>query len=417
VALSGISRRDEATAAALQQGGGRRLLVAAPCIPDPVHGASAVLFYWYIEGLVAAGYRVLNVLLLEQDPEPSHVEAYRRVISGVGSIEIQTLIHPNPIGTVASSPQIDPAIQISLSRMSDAFDPDLVLCLDLRCAWSAALCQARVKVAWLGDLNFQTFWYHALYARKEGLRSWWKLPLDLLRSWQWRKPYREALAGFSRILVASKSSEKALAGLGIDATYLPYPWPATKPHKRNPAEGVPILLFCGSLGGLGSRSSFHFLIEHLYPALRRLYGPCGFRIRVCGHGTVAGWIEEALRTRPEFEVLGFVPDLEPVLAASHALIVPVEVPVGNRSRILTALSQKLLVIAHTNTALGNPDLRDGENCYLATTPEEFVHRIGKAIAEPATTNRITACGFDLYQQKFAPRSAVSFLLHELAQLH
>jgi len=359
----------------------------------------------------------MNVLLLEDIPDPTEVDAYRKAVEEAGVFEVTIVVHPNSIRAYAWSLQIDSGIQKTLAQISVLFNPELLLCLDLRCAWSAVGCEAHAKIAWLGDLNFQTLWYHALYSYKEGQRPLWKLPIDLIRSQYWKKPYRTVLPYFSRIFVASKSSETALRRLGMDASYLPYPWPAKPLHVHSHADDRPTLVFCGTLGALGSRSSFHVLIKHIYPALLDYYGQHGFRIRICGRGRLATWVEDAFRERPEFEILGFVPAVEPILVKCHALIVPVEVPVGNRSRILTALSQKLLVIAHSNTALGNPDLKNGNNCYLADTPREFVDRIRDAVAEPEATHRIAERGFALYTEKFAPTKAVSLLLNEIAQFH
>ena len=111
-----------------------------------------------------------------------------------------------------------------------------------------------------------------------------------------------------------------------------------------------------------------------------------------------------------------MPRLERLLATSHALIAPVEAPVGNRSRILTALAQRLLVIAHSNTALGNPDLRDGDNCLLATTAEEMADKFCKVFRNPELAEKIAERGFDLYQMKFDPARATKMMLDRVASL-
>jgi len=397
-------------------GKGRKLVIVAPSIPNPFRGASTVLFYWYISGLKAAGFRILNILLLDDSPDPTELEEYRRVLEEPGRFEIMTVVSARSIHAGVFSLQIDPVMQASVTRACALFNPDMLFCLDLRCAWSAMASAAPEKIAWLGDLSFETGWYHALYARREGLKSWWTLPFALLRSQYWKKPYCTALASFSQVIVASKSSESVLRKVGIDASYLPYPWPA-EPPQGNCQVDKPTLLFFGNFEALGSRSSFYMLIREIYPELVSVYGSNGFCIKVCGRGRLTDWVESAIRERPEFEMLGFVQSLSSVIATCHAMIVPVEVPVGNRSRILTALSQRLLVIAHANTALGNPDLKDGENCYLANTAVEFIDRIRKAIADTVATDRIAERGFVLYEERFSPANAVKLLLERMSQPH
>jgi glycosyltransferase involved in cell wall biosynthesis len=396
-------------------GNGRRLVIVSPCVPHPAQGASAVLFYWYIAGLKAAGYQILSVLLLEQEPDRLELETYRSLLED-DSFQTTVIVRPNSIRAGLFAIRIEKSVQQAVAAVCDRFHPEVVLSFDLRCAWAASRCAGRAKIAWLGDLNFQTTWYHAIYATKERLRSIWTLPLFLVLSHYWKRPYRLALANCSRVVVASKSSEKILRRLGVEARYLPYPWPADKPHPRR-LPSKPTLVFCGNFEALGSRSSFHALIKDVYPALFDVYGAQGSCVKICGRGRLPGWAETEFRSRPEFEVLGFAPALEPILSECHALIVPIEVPVGNRSRILTALAQKLLVIAHSNTALGNPDLKDGENCYLADTAAKLVDRVRRAVADPQTSERIGRRGFELYAEKFSPAHAVTFLVNEISRFH
>lgn len=400
-------------------GEGKRLLIVTPNIPHPSQGASTVLFFWYIAALKAADYRVLNVLLAGPDFLAEDIENYRRAMAIPGQFDIAVISRPQYIIPGMFSLHLDREAPRQLAALAREFEPDLLFCLDLTSAWCARVCACKKKIAWLGDLSFQTGWYHAIYAYREGqksVRTLLKLLVSLIRSQLWKKPYRHALANFSRIVVASKSSEAALAELGLTASYAPYPWPAEPPYRRIPPL-QPTLVFCGSFDALGSRASFHALVYELYPRLCDLFGDGAFRVKVCGRGKLPDWVVQAFRERKEFEVLGFVPKIEAVFAESHVMIAPVEVPVGNRSRILTALSQRLPVIAHRNTSLGNPDLRDGENCLLADSADEFIERIRTAFEKPDLSQRIAAMGYELYVQKFSPANASRRLLEEMTRLH
>ena len=110
--------------------------------------------------------------------------------------------------------------------------------------------------------------------------------------------------------------------------------------------------------------------------------------------------------RPEIDFRGYIEDLDPVMDECHALLAPIDVPVGNRTRILTAISRHLPVIAHANTALGNPDLIDGETCYLANTAAEFAERIRRAVNDPSQATRIADAAFQSYRNNFSPERAI-----------
>jgi hypothetical protein len=86
------------------------------------------------------------------------------------------------------------------------------------------------------------------------------------------------------------------------------------------------------------------------------------------------------------------------------------VPVGNRTRILYALSQGSLVIAHRNVALGNPALIDDETCALARDGDEFVARMHHAFEDETWSRRVGEAGRRAYEALFHPdKAAADFL--------
>jgi glycosyltransferase involved in cell wall biosynthesis len=293
------------------------------------------------------------------------------------------------------------------------FTPDIVLCFDLLSAWLTARVPAR-RLVWLGDLRFQTALYHAIYAARENPARAVHIPSNWLGCRAWKKIYGETLRGADQVIVSSHSSIGALTPLGIRSEYEPYPWPETTDEARSgtdpcPPE-TPTFLFFGSLGGLGSRSALHLLTCKVFPLLRRCWGKGGFRVLIAGRGTLPGWALQAIAGKPEFETLGFVEDLDGLVARCHAVLVPIDVPVGNRSRILAAMARRALVIAHANAALGNPDLVDGETCYLASSPAGFVDRMQRAVRDRQAASAITARALERFRSRFGVDAAGTRLL-------
>jgi glycosyltransferase involved in cell wall biosynthesis len=294
------------------------------------------------------------------------------------------------------------------------FGADTMFCLDITCAWAGTYMDVPFKITWLGDLHYQTTWYNALYSWKEGTARPWHLLWAIMQCLSWRRIYSRVLRHYAKVIVSSKSSEPSLARLGIPSRYLPYPWPSGTPRQADgqALASHPSFLFFGSLGALGSRSAFRTLIEGIYPLAVREFGAARFRISICGQGRPSGWASEALESKPEIEFLGFVDDLVALFPAYHALIAPIDVPVGNRSRIITAMANRLPVIAHVNTALGNPDLIDGKTCYLARTPAEFATKMRVIVGNPALADAIKEEARLTYERKFAPPSAVTAFMNE-----
>jgi glycosyltransferase involved in cell wall biosynthesis len=394
-----------------------RIAVWSSGVPDPTEGASTVIFWHYLNGLKARGAEVLHVVLVQSgNGSEEDVERYRRTL-GDQHFRVVTAHAEAFWDADALSVRPRPGASTEAVEAVRHFSPDASLCLDIGPLMIAQQVTGIPTLAWLGDLGWQTTWYHAKYAAAERRRSAVRLPMAALRARAWRNAYRRTLAHVDDVVVASQSSVSDLSRLGIRSTYLPYPWPpfdGGTPARTS--SSVPTFLFLGTMQALGSRSAFHFLLRRVYPLLISQWGPGGFRILVAGRGRVPPWALDGMRRRAEFEHLGFVDDLGPLLASVHAVIAPIEVPVGNRTRILTAMSAGTLVVAHRNAALGNPDLVDSRTCYLAATAEEFAERMRRAVDDSDGSARIAAAGQQSYLRSFEPGLAANKLLDRLKEL-
>lgn len=379
-----------------------RLVLCSSGIPHETRGASLVLFFHYVARLRREGHEILHVLLLEGDLWPdADVTAYRDRFS----IEVFPCRSKRFVEQSRSGHRLHrEAITAALERVA-SYRPDALICFDLVPAWAMQPCRDVRRLVWLGDLNFQSIWWHALYATHEDWRNVRYLPGNWLGCRAWERVYREVLRNADQVLVASHSSVAALARLGVSAEYAPYPWPETgKVLAPQPAER-PTFLFFGQLGGLGSRSALHFMFEKVYPRLRRRWGADGFRILIAGAGIFPDWAAKLVDGLREVERLGFVDDLGTVMRRCHAALFPIAVPVGNRSRILTAMAYGVPVIAHRNCALGNSALVDGETALLAGDANGFAERMDRVVREPAFARAVAERAYTCYKAQFHPEPA------------
>ena len=310
-----------------------------------------MLFWHYISGLRAAGFEVLSVVLAQPDNStPDSLSEYEALARNEG-IEVAVCRADSFLEERRH------AVRLREDSLGPALGPSPLSGPMRRSASTSSPAGRRAgrpapRVVWLGDLRFQTVWYHALYEAKERRAATLELPLAMVRSRAWRRAYRRALEGAAAVIVSSKSSEAQLQRLGIASEYQPYPWPAEPAGAAGRLPENPTFLFLGTLQALGSRSAFHFILHELYPELVQRWGSGGFRIVIAGRGEVPGWAATMLATTPELEHVGFVDDLAGLLGSVHAAIAPISVPVGNRSRILTALAAGAVVVAHRTPRSG-----------------------------------------------------------------
>lgn len=394
-------------------------MLCSPGVPNARRGASTVIFFHYAEKLKESGYDVLHVLLLEPPGgEERALQEYVRTMGSARRFQVFPFRAERFLHSRGASFYPNPEAVAELGRQARSFRPDVIVCMDVLSAWILEGVRARVRLVWLGDLNFQTEWYHALYGIRERPIRVLHLPRVWARCQNWRRVYRRVLRTADVVVVSSKSSEHELGRLGLASQYFPYPWPSPTVNLDGllPVRArTPTFVFLGNLVGLGSRSAFHFLTNRLYPQLVRAWGPQGFRILVCGLQEMPDWVRKAVSTKPEFEYLGYVEDLAGLLHSCHGALIPIDVPVGNRSRILTAMASGVPVIAHANTALGNPSLRDGVTCYLARTGPEFVAAMRRVVQGSPEVKAVVANARRAYVTQFHPRVAALHLVEALRQ--
>ncbi len=394
------------------------VVVLSPGVPHRLRGASSVLFFQYIAGIAATGCRLLHVLLIDDsNADDRALQEYMQDTAAFPNMTVVPCVMRRLYGLHRWSrmPYVGAFSPEVLDRI-ERFAPDRIVAFDLLCAaYASSIRSSAKRVVWLGDLNFETFWYHALYDVRERLWTAVWLPLAGIQCLQWKAFYRRTLTGVPSVVVASKSSEASMRELGVPAKYLPYPWPVSSTLESGlQPPGKPTFVFFGALSGLGSRSAFHSLLTDIYPELVKIWGAQGFEVVLAGSRQMPSWVEQALRDKPEIVFRGFVDDLEKLLAGAHAALIPIAVPVGNRSRIVTAMAHRALVIAHRHTAKGNPDLISGQNCLLAASPGEFVAHLRFAVEHRAEAAEIGRRARETYLRQFLPANAVAKLLDEIA---
>jgi glycosyltransferase involved in cell wall biosynthesis len=399
----------------------RKLLVVVPGVPHESVGASTVLFYQYMNSFRNLNYRTRNVLLLNPDTKKEdHLSSYISRMTKSGQFEVIPIETSRPfIDFRRMRFEVNGFLNQTVAEEIRDFRPDVIVCFDVLSGWLTGRGAVARKIVWLGDLNFQTNWYHALYRVKERMVKPVKvipyICLTWYQCWLWKRIYYRVLSDAAAIIVSSKTSEAVLSKLGLHAKYLPYPWPDGAGYAgRNGTETgkKPTFLFYGSLKGLGSRSAFHFMLHGLYPRLVDLWGQEGFEVIVAGRGDLYAWVEEEMHRKPEFRYLGFVEDIEGLMHSCHAVLVPIDVPVGNRSRIITAMANKTLVIAHANTALSNPELVDGKTCLLSKDVTEFVSKMEKAVNGGGMLEIVNRAR-RVYEECFQPEAACGMFVNEV----
>lgn len=215
--------------------------------------------------------------------------------------------------------------------------------------------------------------YRRLQSQIEYL--WWRR----LETWTWRQ---------ANVLVAVSEEEAALlrarmgprkrilvAPNGVDVAFF-----SEVRHTGTNRRA----LFVGSRWWPNAEA-LNFFAAAVLPRIR--HEMPDFRLVVAGEVCTS----RELRLEPSdgIDLVGFLEDLRPCLAASGVFVAPILSGHGTRIKILEALAAGLPVVSTRKGAEGL-NLRDGSEILLADEPEQFAEAVFRVLSDAALAARLTS---------------------------
>lgn len=166
-------------------------------------------------------------------------------------------------------------------------------------------------------------------------------------------------------------------------------------------EQAPLrLLHVGKLGHLSTYSSLEFLLSRVLPLLSNAEREM-LRVAVVG-GYAAGEpraahiLSLAKRFPQTVELLGFVPDLDPLYRDCHLQVVTSTDASGLRTRIVESFARGLPVLSTAQAAKGVAGLEPGSNILLADDAPGVAALLRRVLADPAQLGAVAAKARETY---------------------
>ncbi len=131
----------------------------------------------------------------------------------------------------------------------------------------------------------------------------------------------------------------------------------------------PVVLFFGALDSAANRDGFLFLLDEVFPLIKRALEEAGARIHVAGANAPPGFGERAREVgNGRIVLLGRVDSMARTIASSLFVLLPLRVASGTRTRILEAGGAARAVVT---TPIGAEGLGLGETVLIGTTAREL----------------------------------------------
>ncbi|GIU77169.1 MAG: hypothetical protein KatS3mg005_0407 [Bryobacteraceae bacterium] len=216
-----------------------------------------------------------------------------------------------------------------------------------------------------------------VHERKGTAGSWWDW-----KRWRWFEG--RAVKRARRVVVMSEK-DAGLLGCPEKTVVIPNGvdlerFRAAPEREEGPAE----LLFVGSFRHFPNVRAFGFLVEEVWPRLKRR----DVRLTV-----VAGPQPELYWTARELDgritVHGYVADVQPMYERATLVVIPTVVSAGTNLKALEAMASARAMVS-TPSGVAGLGLVHGESVWIAETAEEFAAGIERLLEDAELRRKIAA---------------------------
>jgi len=252
------------------------------------------------------------------------------------------------------------------------------------------------KKLWIGDTRFEVAYFNALEALNQkkinqAFLYLAKAILDLVKI----KYYALKL---DEIICCSLYTYERLSRLHIKSFLDDFKYNEVNLHPIEWSDSRNVIFF-GNLKGLGSRSGLDNLTTILDKYSKELLTD-KIRITLFGRTTLDEDFD-SITKNPIVNYRGYVNNLNDLFSSSICAIVPISVPVGNRTRVISCLQAGLPVLLFRQAAFGNKYLVDGYNCIFVDN-DNFFSKLNKLINDKDYWNTISKNSSSTYNKYFRP---------------
>jgi glycosyltransferase involved in cell wall biosynthesis len=223
--------------------------------------------------------------------------------------------------------------------------------------------------------------------------------------WKFARFMRSFVARFDGATVVSEIEREHLARIGCDArrvSVIPNGVDAAHPRARlRTGLGVKAtpqpaaLIYPGALTYSANYDAVRYFLAEIFPLIRQARPNATLTVT----GSIDGVPIDDLPNREGVTFTGHVPDVEGLIAASGACVVPLRLGGGTRLKIIQSMALGTPVVSTAKGAEGL-DVTPEENILIGDTPERFAAQTLRLIDNPELHARLSANGRNLIAQRY-----------------
>jgi glycosyltransferase involved in cell wall biosynthesis len=347
-------------------------------IPDPTQGGSGIFNYYVINELLDSGYQVDAFLRVNEDFIKKHtIDGYLQQLVSKG-LNVELIPEPTMIGKclfgfklLAAAHHLKLCEQIVGEVFNRGKKYSAVIAHDL--GWAMALGGVQLPVMGIIGDPLHSRLIHGQTFQLNKFRSW--LTYFRAKSIATKSVFQKiAQKTNNKIMLGSLSPHHAAEFRDKGVLCLDVKWFSPEVDEKkikfhqhlNSDNQVFRLLHVGTLESTASNAMLRYWSESILPTLASLPFPVEIRF--------VGRFRENFsppKGNLKLSFLGHVADVEAEFLKCDAFFSPMKYPVGTRTRILSAISYGVPVIADPSVSFGLPELVDKRHIFFGRTAEEI----------------------------------------------
>jgi glycosyltransferase involved in cell wall biosynthesis len=157
------------------------------------------------------------------------------------------------------------------------------------------------------------------------------------------------------------------------------------------------LVWVGGMTGPYNSDAVDFFIEKIWSLIK--YKVPGATIDFAGGGPTQTLRNKALEDK-SIHVLGFVPDIRPIVQRASVFIAPIRIGSGTKIKVLNAMAQAKPVVA-TTTAAEGIDVTPEENILIADDPGEFAKKVIYLLSHEEIARKMGEKAREMMEKKYS----------------
>ena len=214
--------------------------------------------------------------------------------------------------------------------------------------------------------------------------------------------------------------------LGIDCKYIsntwsdPFgdDWAIKRQQQEQMREGINIFGSFSNLTCTGNMIGIDYWSKHIVPLLdMKMKKPWTIHVYGKGFDKLPKEIQQQLN-HPNIRIRGFVDDIDSEISGNEIFLLCNNVGpyAGGYTRVIYCLASGGCMVSHSSLAESMPEVINGQNAFLCSTPEQFADAIVKLSESETLRNKIGLHARATYEKKYQPSYIASQLISVMKQV-